>query len=117
MLNLSNQEHLWLELMLSRDFQGRAEIIKQIKSASIIREYTRGYLSMKFYVDKSLEPADVAERIPVEMYACTEGKSPLVFLLHVINGYIDELEIYYAGLEEISSDIDITDAKLELVTH
>ena len=116
MSNLSKQEQRWLESILSCDFQGKSEIVQQIENATIIRDYTRGYLSMKFDVDKSLKPVSISRRVPVEMRVYKKNEIPLQFLLHIVHGYVDELEIFYADSSEITSNIDISDAELEFIT-
>lgn len=111
---LTDLERSWLEALLAEDFPSRDGIVQQINSADIIRDYTSGYLSMLFKVDKSEKPVKVEQRIPVEMEAFISGTTPILFLLHVIDGYVDELEIYNEGLAEINSELTLDGARLEV---
>jgi len=113
--NFSQQEKGWLEAYLSYDFPEREKIIQQIRSSIITREYTKWYLSMKFNPDKSLSPALKTKRVPVLMLAHVENRAPLEFLLHIIDGYVTELEILFADSTEINANIDIAGVKLEYV--
>ena len=114
--SLTNQEKNWLKEILSCNFQNKETVVQQLENATIYRDYTSGYLSMKFSVDKSIPAVKVTKRVPVEMHVFKDGKNPIVFLLHVINGYVTELEVYCADLSEIDSHIDIYDAKIEFIT-
>ncbi len=53
-------------------------------------------------------------RVPVEMRAFQKENAPIVFMLHVINGYLDELEIFSANGSTINVD-NISLDKLEYV--
>lgn len=113
--NLSEQEKAWLEIVLSCDFQGRAEIIQQINSAKIDREYTEGYLSIIFCVDKLLKPVKTNGRVPIEVRVFKEKEAPIQFLLHVIKGYVAELEIFHADSSSITSNLSVDNARVEYV--
>lgn len=114
--NYNNQEKLWIKLMLSCDFSGKERIVQQLASAEVSRQYTNGYLSLQFLVDKSIPPAEVTKRVPVEMRATKDGENPIVFLLHVLDGYASEVEIFRADLSHIDKNLDVSTAKLEYIT-
>lgn len=94
--NLSGSEKEWLATMLSIDFENKEQLIRQINAASIIREHTRYFISIKFAVPLSISAIKMTERVPIEMRAYDSEKAPVQFLLHIINGYVSELEIFRA---------------------
>lgn len=113
---LSGLERSWLESLFLYDFPVRDGIIRQINNAKITRDYTDGYyLSMRFHVDKSEEPIEVETRIPVEMEVFEDGAAPIAFLLHVIDGYVDELEIYNEYGEAIQPNLVLDGKRIKWV--
>ena len=52
-------------------------------------------------------------RVPVEMRAFQKESAPIVFLLHVVNGFINELELVTAD----SSKIDMETIELDKVEY
>ena len=57
-------------------------------------------------------------RVPVEMRAFQEGSTLIIFLLHVMDGYINELEIVSAALTWICEDkIDFTEVVYEIASE
>lgn len=46
-------------------------------------------------------------RVPLEMRVSEKNDIPIVFLLHVVDGFVDELEILNADSSPIDSDIRI----------
>lgn len=111
----TDNELSWLLPMLSCEFLRKEQIIQQIESANVVTEHTRWYLSLQFEVNKSLPLVD-SKTIPVEMWAYKEGQCPIEFLLWVKDGYVSELEIFFADFSEINENIDISDAKIEFTT-
>ena len=69
--------------------------------------------SLKFKIEGEIEPYPYLVRVPVEMRAFQTSTAPIVFLLHVVNGVIDELEIITADLTQIDAD----SIKLEKVEY
>lgn len=113
--DLSMREMSWLTACLSCDFPGKKETIRQLETAAVTREYTPWYLSLKFEPDRSLPPVPTEKRVPVLMLAHIEGRAPLQFMLHIIGGYVSELEILFADSTGISDDIDLTGVELEYI--
>lgn len=112
--NLSGSEKKWLTTMLSIDFKEKEQLIRQINAASIIREYTRYFTSIKFTVPVSISAIKMTERIPIEMRVYDSEKAPVQFLLHIINGYVSELEIFRADSSEISGNIKLNHVEVIL---
>lgn len=110
---LENREKNWIENLLCDSFLYRDEILKQIENSEIEREYTDYFISVKFKVNKSIKPIELNSRVPVELRVYREDHAPMQFLLHVINGYVNELEVFYADSSKINRafEIWITDKK------
>ena len=113
--DLSAVERNWLEVMLSNDFLYRTELIEQINHAEIVREYTKYYLSLKFKVSRAVSATGCNTRIPVEMRIYKSGCVPIQFLLHIVDGYISELEIFSADSSEIKQNLEIGNSRKEFV--
>lgn len=70
-----------------------------LKAYVISDDINREYASIKLGTTETVS-YPYRERVPVTMLAHIEdsrGKRPIAFLLHVIDGYVDELEIYDAA--------------------
>lgn len=106
-MNFSHIEKAWLEMMLSVDFSGKEIILKQLNNAQISRDYNVGYISLKVNVDKIIQQFPYQVRVPLEMRVIGKNDIPIVFLLHVIDGFVDEIEIFNADSSSISGDIQI----------
>ena len=107
-----------IETLLSEDFLGRGEIINQINCAEILREYTEFYMALKFKVDNNkVQKIQTNIRVPVEMRVHRTGQVPIQFLLHIVQGYVSELEIFNADSSKIDMDINLENAKVEIVIN
>lgn len=54
-------------------------------------------------------------RVPVEMRAFQQASAPIVFLLHIVGGVINELEIITADSTQIEADnIELTRVEYEV---
>ena len=82
---LHEEETRWLELLLSRTFPYRDEIVNQISCAKIVRDYTDFYKSLYFEIDAE--------------------SSPIQFLLHIVDGFVSELEIFNADSSKMDDNI------------
>ena len=111
-------EKNWIETLLSEDFLGRGEIINQINCAEILREYTEFYMALKFKVENNkVQKIQTNIRVPVEMRVHRTGQVPIQFLLHIVQGYVSELEIFNADSSKIDMDINLENAKVEIVIN
>lgn len=116
-IDLTERERIWLENMLKSDFFHKEEMILQINHSKITREYFGDLISLKFSVDRKISPMDIHVRVPLEMRVYQNNKPPIQFLLHVINGYIDELEVFYADSSYIDNELSIiNDSTVEVIT-
>lgn len=115
---LSKNETKWLSTLLKEQFSKKEEIIKQINNAEIQREYDKFFLSIKFMVDKEIRPINNSARVPVEMHVYRKNTCPLQFLLHIVNGYVDELEVFCADSSEVDADIELEKAdRVEIIVE
>lgn len=105
---IGKKEEQWIKKLMSVDFKDKDILIKQFSEAKILYKKEYDFISMKFKIDKrvKLYPYDI--RVPVEMRAIQNKTAPIVFLLHIIDGIIDELEIITAD------STPINDEKMEL---
>lgn len=80
-----------LESLLEHDFRGRPELQSQL--IGVLGKSIDEDGSLRLFV-KDEPPAPVARRIPTEgTYVDADGVRVHV-LLHVVDGYLDELEVY-----------------------
>jgi hypothetical protein len=94
--NLTSSEKELMMFLLSRDFPGRQALLEQLQWLKVSRECACGCPSIVFNVDKAhAKPANVNRRIPIEA-SCISGNdgSEAHFLLHVVDGWLDEMEAY-----------------------
>lgn len=115
---LRKDETQWLLTLLKKQFSKREEIIRQINNAKIEREYTKFFLSVRFSVDKKIEPINIRTRVPVEMHVYRKKGCPVQFLLHIVNGYVSELEVFCADSSEIDANLELDKAeKIEIIVE
>lgn len=110
---LYGKEQIWLSKLFDVEFKEKSILLSQISSANIICKQEYSFLSLKFSFTKEVTPYPYPVRVPVEMHAFQQSSAPIVFLLHVISGYIDELEIFTSDLTRI----DVDNIKLENVEY
>lgn len=102
--NIYETEQQWINSLMDVEFQGRDILLKQFSKAKIIYKQEHPFISLKFKVEGEIEPYPYRVRVPVEMRAFQNSTAPIVFLLHVVNGVIDELEIITADSTQIDAD-------------
>lgn len=111
--NINEKEQKWINSLMNVEFQGRDILLKQFSKAKIIYYQEYAFISLKFKIEGEVEPYPYSVRGPVEMIAFQNSTAPIVFLLHVVNGVIDELEIITAD----STQIDVDSIQLEKVEY
>jgi hypothetical protein len=81
-----------IQRLLAADFPGKEDIVEQLAGCRVRTIDDEGSLELELsHVSK---PAAVEKRIPVEADAVDEDGIHVHFLLHVVNGFAKELEIY-----------------------
>lgn len=101
---LNENELRWIDRLMDVEFQGRDILIQQLSKAKIIFKQEYAFISIKFKVEGEIELYPYHVRVPVEMRVFQQSSAPIIFLLHIINGIIDELEIFTADLTQIDTD-------------
>lgn len=102
--NLNEKEQQWIDRLMNVEFQGRDILLQQFSKAKIIYIQEYAFISIKFKVEGDVEPYPYRVRVPVEMRAFQQSLAPIIFLLHIVNGIIDELEILTADSVQIDTD-------------
>lgn len=110
---LDEKELHWIDSLMSVEFQGRDILLKQLSKARVMYKQGYSFISIKFKIEGEMELYPYRVRVPVEMRAFQQSSAPIVFLLHIINGVIDELEIVTAD----STQIDANNIGLERVEY
>lgn len=72
-------------------------------------------MAIKFYPSKLEKPANVKCRVPIEVRIFYQDEAPIQLFLHVVGGYVNELEIIRADSSEITKDFNIKGVKVEFV--
>lgn len=112
---LCEREKKWINILLNIDFKGKDILMKQVSNAKVICNQEYDYISIKFYIEAGIELYPYRVRVPVEMRAFQEASAPIIFLLHIINGVIDELEIITADSSQINpNNIKLTNVEYEV---
>lgn len=112
---LNDKEKLWLNKLLEAEFKGKEIIIQQLGNTEVFCEENYQYISINFYVENFIEKYPYEVRVPVEMRAFQENSNPIVFLLHIIDGFVNELEVFTADLSKINgNDISLDNVEYEI---
>ena len=110
---LDEKELHWIDSLMSVEFQGRDILLKQLSKARVMYKHGYSFISIQFKIEGEMELYPYRVRVPVEMRAFQQSSAPIVFLLHIINGVIDELEIVTAD----STQIDANNIGLDRVEY
>jgi len=97
-----NDIECWIRRLLCVDFKGKEIIEQQIKYAKFSIEEKYAYISIKFSKGDCCELFPYNVRVPVEMRVFQEQKAPIVFMIHIIDGYTNELEIITADSSQVN---------------
>jgi Domain of unknown function (DUF6984) len=90
--------------LLSADFPGRDALREQAAEALGRRIDAEGSLALQ--PSQDAPAADVVRRIPVEAETEDRDAMPIHVLLHVVNGYMNELEVYREDSGKLDRPID-----------
>jgi hypothetical protein len=96
--HLKPEEKSILGQLLSAEFQGREKLLRQLPSARVSEE-CHDCQSIKLMVDKA--PGNISfvkRRIPIEAEALDSDGVKIHILLHVVHGFMDEIEIFREDL-------------------
>lgn len=101
---LYENEQKWIDYLLSAEFKGKDILVKQIACAKVTCKQADTYISLRFYIEDKIELYPYQVRVPVEMRAFQKSSAPIVFLLHLHDGAINELEIITADSSHLYAD-------------
>ena len=108
-------ETTWIEALLDFSSPVRDDLLKQLSSASVQREYNRCFISLRLTVDKSTSaPIRLKKRVPVELYCEPKEGMPVAVLLHIADGYVNEIELYRIDSSDMGDVTTFLDGKVEL---
>jgi hypothetical protein len=88
---LSELERQLLAALLSTEFSGRDAVAEQVAVASVREIDDNGSLE---FAPSDKTPAEVVRRIPVEAELDDSDGVTIHVLLHVVDGFLKELEVY-----------------------
>jgi hypothetical protein len=95
MRSLIPEERAILEFLLVKPFPGRDQLLAQLDQVSVAGSTCGcGCESVGLTVNGSAPPASVSERVPTEAFGADPSGEQVGVLLHVIDGYMAELEFY-----------------------
>jgi len=92
---LTSQERAILDLLLSREFPGRAELAAQAESVQTKgSSCSCGCPSFSLVADRTLAAADVSQRMVSDAHGPDPAGNAVGVLLFVDDGYLAEVEVY-----------------------
>ena len=98
---LTSEERAVLEVLLSREFPGHAELVAQAASVRTGgSSCSCGCPSFSLIPDRALPPAPVAQRMVSDAHGDDPGGNRVGVLLFVDDGYLSEVEIYDVMCED-----------------
>jgi hypothetical protein len=100
---LSASERQLFDAFLAQNFPGRAELVDQLQSAKV--RPVDNNPSLDISVDSGA-PAIVDRRIPIEAEVEDSDGVIVHILLHVVDGFMNELEIYRDDSRPLKGPID-----------
>lgn len=112
---INEKEQQWINCLMNVEFQGRDILLKQFSKAMIVYKQEYDFISIKFKVEGEIEHYPFHVRVPIEMRAFQKASAPIVFLLHIVGGIINELEIITADSTQIEvNNIELTRVEYEV---
>ncbi len=109
------KEHIWINKIMDVNFADKKILSEQLAVSFFLRDQGYDYISIKFVLEKEVELYPHRIRVPVLMKAIQKPATPVLFLLHVIDGIINELEIITADSTLINEDcISIDNVEYEV---
>lgn len=110
---LSREEQAILDKLLSVDFPGRNQLLKQVDSLHArLAESGDNYGTLDLITENTEAHANVEQRVPVEAEFMDADGVPVFVLLHVVDGLLHEMEIYRADGGDIINPIVPSELKV-----
>jgi len=99
--SLTRREREVLAFMLSKPFPGRDALRQQAETARVVSACSH-CATIFFAINRiTAPPAHVERRVPIEALGSDVDGMGVQVLLHVVDDYLDELEIWRGDLGEI----------------
>jgi len=98
---LTDYESRLIELLLAQDFPGRDELKLQLKDLEAIPAGDKDNYGSILLKPHESKRAAVETRVPVEGEYIDSDNVPVSVLLHVVDGYLHELEVFKADGSDI----------------
>ena len=87
--------------LVSADFPGAPELCEQVTRAMIKRRDLGTALVLEAHLPNGLRRAEVERRVPVEAEGKDLDGTVIHLLVHVVNGYLKEVEIFREDGQQI----------------
>ena len=107
----SDYERQVIERLLAAEFPGVRELRNQL--ATCVVKTFRGYGTVKIQ-SKCPQAAKVVDRVPVEAAADDADGYGIHYLLHVIDGFAEELEVFTETLLDIIKTPDPSSLRVQV---
>jgi hypothetical protein len=115
--DLSSDELKILNKMLSVEFEDKDIIINQLNTAKVISYCSCGCRTIDIQVDNNLPGYDYKIRVQIELKTLSKNGIPIIASIHIVNGYICELEVYRADSKQIDEDINLDNSIIEIYKY
>lgn len=109
---MSDLEKIWIDKFLEASFPDKAIVQEQLSSVCVKSETLTPYISLGLQTQCQVAFPH-KERVPVIMQAWQPNQVPIEFLLHFADGFVSELEIYYAD----GSEVDYNNIMLDNIEY
>jgi hypothetical protein len=107
---LDDNERAILDRLFAADFPGRDALVDQASAALVRRIDDEGSLALE--TNPALNPAAVTRRVPVEGELTDTDGVTVHVLLHVVDGYLTELEVYRDDSAPLREPISAADLRV-----
>jgi hypothetical protein len=110
---LTEAELGWVNALFKPHFKGKEILYQQIMNSEVVRYEDGSTIWLEFYVEGNVERYPYNACMPVSMTQLREGKSPLNYLLHLVDGVVKELEVLVYDFTEELDDSMINPEKVD----
>jgi len=99
--SMNEIERKWFDVILNQPFKDIDIIKNQLSNVQVEYNYYTSNIAVKLSLQSEVYVFPYNMRIPIEVRAYQGNRAPIVFMLHMKNGYVHELEVFSADLEAI----------------
>lgn len=112
--DFTDEEQKWLNKLMSIDFPGREILKNQINQAKVTGSCLCGCKSISLHIERLSPQFPYPIRVPIEMMVYEDKSAPIIFYLHVVGGYVAELEVFRADSTKIEAINSVDNAKINI---